>query len=179
MFALRARLRRTLAVFASASFLLATFSALLGSAQPAFAQSLYGTGDVGYDISYPNCSTTIQAKASNGSSYSFAVVGVTGGKAFTQNSCLATEFSNAAVSTKSLYMNLNYPVGTTASNGDTGPAGKCTRADKSCQAYNYGWNAAQNADQYASYQNAQASIWWLDIETGNSWSPKTTLNAQV
>ena len=76
-------------------------------------------------------------------------------------------------------MNLQYPIGTTASYAMNGPKGKCSQKDKECQAYNYGWNAAEDAYNYALKQGAASSRWWLDIETANSWSAKTALNEQV
>lgn len=61
----------------------------------------------------------------------------------------------------------------------TGPKGNCSKKDKVCQSYNYGYNAAQFSYQYAISQNASSPMWWLDIETANSWSAKTSLNDLV
>ncbi|GAC1640605.1 MAG: hypothetical protein NVS4B12_02150 [Ktedonobacteraceae bacterium] len=137
-----------------------------------FAAGIYLGGTTGNDISYPQCSTSSYPKNS------FGVVGVTGGRAFTDNSCLTQEFAWAkALSTPaSLYMNLNSPIGPTASKGMTGPYGNCSKKDKLCQAENYGYNAAQDAYNYATSKSASSSMWWLDIETGNSWSSSMTLN---
>jgi hypothetical protein len=73
-------------------------------------------------------------------------------------------------------MNLNSPIGSTASEGMTGPYGHCRKADKRCQAENYGYNAAQYASRYAASQGAFSSMWWLDIEKANSWSSSPSLN---
>lgn len=149
--------------------------ALAGSAD-VLASGIYSGGSTGYDVSYPQCGGTPPAP------YAFGIVGVTGGRAFSQNGCLASEYVWAAAASStapSLYMNLNYPIGTTASQGMSGPKGPCARGDKSCQAYNYGWNAAQDAYAYAMASNAASDYWWLDIETSNSWSAKTSLNQQV
>jgi hypothetical protein len=136
------------------------------------AAGIYSSGTYGNDISYSQCSATSYP------TNSFGIVGVTGGRAFTHNSCLSTEFSWAShlSSPASLYMNLNSPIGSTASNGNTGPYGTCAKNDKLCHAENYGYNAAQDAFTYAQQQGASASQWWLDIETGNSWSSSATLN---
>ncbi len=138
----------------------------------AFAYGIYTGGTTGNDISYPQCSTSSYPQNS------FGIVGVTGGRAFTDNSCLAKEFAwaKALSTTASLYMNLNSPIGSTASKGMTGPYGNCKKTDKLCQAENYGYNAAQDAYTYAQQQGANSSQWWLDIETGNSWSSSSTLN---
>jgi hypothetical protein len=139
------------------------------------AAGIYTGGTYGNDISYPQCGSSTSSFPRN----SFGIVGVTGGRAFTDNSCLATEFSWASTLSStlaSLYMNLNSPIGSTASKGMTGPYGNCTKKDKLCQAENYGYNAAQDAYTYAQQQGAGSSQWWLDIETGNSWSSSPTLN---
>lgn len=144
------------------------------------ASSPYKPGSVGYDVSYPNCSQSINPLASNGSTYSIAIVGVTGGRAFTSNGCLSSEFTTAekATSAPSLYMNLNAPVGSTASEANKGPK-KCARNDKVCMSYNYGYQAALNAVSTATNAHASSSTWWLDIETGNSWSSNQTANYAV
>ena len=144
------------------------------------ASSPYSSGSVGYDVSYPNCSQSINPLASNGSTYSLAIVGVTGGRAFTSNGCLSQEFTTAekATSTPSLYMNLNAPVGSTASEANKGPK-SCKRNDKVCMSYNYGYQAALSAQSYATNQGATSSSWWLDIETGNSWSTNQSANFAV
>jgi hypothetical protein len=133
--------------------------------------SIAGIG--GNDISYPQCKVT-----SYPLSAAFGVVGVTGGRAFRYNSCLAREFAWAAELSMppSLYMNLNAPIGPTASKGMTGPYGSCAKKNMACQAANYGYNAAQYAFNYAQQQGAGATMWWLDIETANSWFSNTSLN---
>jgi hypothetical protein len=156
--------------------LAAALLALLGVGM-AFAAGIYPASSTGYDVSYPQCGEAYPALP-----FAFGIVGVTSGRAFSQNSCLAGEYAWATKQgtiAAALYMNLNYPVGTTASEGMSGPAGNCSRADKTCQAYNYGWNAAQAAYSYALSQGAVSLNWWLDIETANSWSAKTALNQQV
>ncbi len=132
----------------------------------------YTSGTTGYDISYPQCSSSSLPTGA------FGVIGATGGRAFTANSCLASEYSwvqNGTTTAPSLYMNLNYPAGSTASEGNSGPAGTCAKSNKACFAYNYGYNAAA----YAFARGASSTMWWLDIETGNSWSKTQSLNDDV
>ena len=139
----------------------------------------YSSGTVGNDISYPNCPNNFPTGSS------FGIVGVTGGRAFTTNSCLRQEFAWASGLNggsnpgAALYMNLNAPVGPTARDGLTGPLGSCSHKDKACIAYNYGYNAASAAYKYAVKEGATSSSWWLDIETSNSWSPKPYLNKKT
>jgi hypothetical protein len=136
------------------------------------AHGIYTGGTKGNDISWPQCGT------SSFPQNSFGIVGVTGGRAFTENPCLSQEFvwAHALSTPASLYMNLNSPIGSTASKGMTGPYGNCKKNDKLCQAENYGYNAAQYAYTYAQQQGASSSQWWLDIEIANSWSSSATLN---
>jgi hypothetical protein len=137
-----------------------------------FAYGFYPGGTKGNDISFPQCGT------SSNPQHSFGIVGVAGGRAFTDNPCLSNEFAwaHALLTPTSLYMNLNSPIGPTASQGMTGPYGHCKKSDKLCQAENYGYNAAQAAYTYAQQQGASSSQWWLDIEIANSWFSSTTLN---
>lgn len=169
-------LRRRPAVgFGSFCLLVASLLSPFASTALASSGSPYGTGRIGYDVSYPNCSQSI-----NGSAYSFAVVGVTGGRAFSSNGCLSQEFNAAKAVTPapSLYMNLNAPVGSTAKEANLGPQ-KCARNDKACQSYNYGYQAALDAMETADSAVVSSTTWWLDIETGNSWSSNQSANFAV
>jgi hypothetical protein len=146
-------------------------AALLSFASTALAATnpYLGVGS-GFDVSYPQCDKPDP-------SGSFGIVGVTGGKAFTSNTCFEAEYAGVRAGQASIYMNLNAAVGSTAGNGLTGPytsSGSCSHGDKTCQAYNYGWNAAQHAYRLAGAHSA--STWWLDIETANSWQAQTALN---
>ena len=133
----------------------------------------FTSGSTGADVSWPNCSATYPTSAA------FGIVGVTGGRAFTANSCFSTEWAWAnSTGLPALYLNLNAPVGSTSSYGMAGPK-TCKRNDKLCLSYNYGWQAAQWAYQQAKSAGASASTWWLDVETGNSWSSSTAANDQV
>ena len=143
--------------------------------QPHSTAYAYPTGGSGYDVSFPQCGAALPETGD------FGVVGATGGRAFTENPCISSEFqwAESASRAPTFYMNLNFPSGSTASEGVTGPAGTCGPADLRCGAYNYGWNAASFAFAWAKQNNASASLWWLDIETVNSWSPDVSLNDAV
>lgn len=163
--------RRSIPAIAVAAFsaLLLLFSSVLASG------GTYPAAATGNDISFPQC----------GGSYppiqSFGVVGVNGGRPFTQNPCLVSEFAwaSAAVTKPSLYMNTSGAFGTTAYNGNSGPAGTCRQGDDSCIAYNYGYNAASYSYAYASSLGASARQWWLDVEIANSWWAQSALNRRV
>ncbi len=140
----------------------------------AYAGGAYPPGSTGYDISFRQCGSAYPPTP-----FAFGIVGVTSGRAFDHNACLSDEFTWARQSSPSLYMNLNAPIGTTSKYGLSGPKGNCTQKDKACIAYNYGWNAAKDAFDYAGSSGATSSDWWLDIETSNSWSANTSLNEQT
>lgn len=146
-----------------------------GTAVVAYAFGVYPAGTDGADIGYPQCAGAYPPVAG------FGIVGVTHGRAFTYNGCLAEEFdwARSAASPPSVYMNINAAVGSTASRGNSGPAGSCRASDKLCRNYNYGYNAAQDAYAYAASRAVTASTWWLDVETANSWLTQTAINDEV
>ena len=140
--------------------------------------ALAGPSPTGLDISWPQCHGGVPALAA---SPSLVIVGVTGGRAFTQNPCFASEYrwATAQGAAPAFYMNLNYPGSSTAARGQTGPSGTCQIVDASCHAFNYGYNAGQDAFTYAHSVGASSFGWWLDVETVNSWSTNPSLNVQV
>lgn len=147
-------------------------AALLGLAVavPMVAQAAgpFASNTTGFDISYPQCNSGLQQTGS------FGIVGVSGGKAFTQNPCFAAEYDHAKTTgLVSIYMNLNAPVGKTARANTSGPVA-CAPNDQICQAHNYGWNAATAAVLAADQR--KAATWWLDIEIANSWAGKAAIN---
>jgi hypothetical protein len=117
----------------------------------------------GYDISYPQCSGSTTTATFSGNSV--AVIGVTHGRPYTINSCFVDEYAKAP-SMRSVYMNLAAPVGKSATKDRTSVPKACNSGNKACQGYNYGFNAAGEA--YAASGNT-GGVWWLDIETANSW----------
>jgi hypothetical protein len=105
-------------------------------------------------------------------------VGTSDGLAFSDNPCLAQEYSWAVTASRSpaLYMSTADP-GAQSIHWTTSAPKPCsgTSADLGC-AYNYGWNAANHAFTYATSQHAVATVWWLDIETANTWSTNLAAN---
>jgi hypothetical protein len=146
--------------------ILAGLAVVLFSGGVAAAQGQYPSGTTGVDVSWPNCSASISKTA-------FGIVGVTGGKNFTQNSCLKAEASHFV--NLSLYLNSGYPGQSTGINYQNAPKA-CATTDLNCLAYNYGYNAGQFAYNYAQNNGVYANSWWLDVETMNTWSGDTTQN---
>ena len=145
-----------------------------GTAGPVgiFGTSGYASGAAGYDISWPQCGGAYPPHAGIG------VIGVEHGYSFSTNQCLASEASWAG-SSLSLYINLDSPGGSNTAAFMSGPAGACRSGDLTCESYNWGYNNAVYAYQAASSRGLHAGAWWLDVETGNSWSANTTANDSV
>lgn len=138
--------------------------------------SVYPSSNVGFDLSY-------NALSYPSGRFSFGIIGISGGKAFVHNSRLASEYSWTQFGTiaPTVYMNLNAPYGSTvAGNIDTPkscPASDATStAPTACEGYNYGYNAAKDAYNYAQSAKVSSRLWWLDIEEANSWSPDVVVN---
>ena len=72
-------------------------------------------------------------------------------------------------------MNTGYPGAAIASHYAANPR-HCPLSNDVCLAYNYGFNAAGYALLYAASQNAHSTVWWLDVETENSWSANHQTN---
>jgi hypothetical protein len=154
-----------------------------------------GPSTVGYDISYPQCGGPFPTNPA------FGIVGVNRGIVFSPNPCLGagngpSELAWAGGLQAQLYANTGNPgpaLSTHWPNGQTFPL-ECNTAaspgsDTANCAYDYGWNAA--ADSYQTAVRAYvslglapagatstpvANVWWLDVETGNSWRSDVSLN---
>ncbi len=125
------------------------------------AASLYPPGSIGADVSSPNCGAQIPANAT------FGIVGVTNGTDYSTNPCLAaqaTHFPKAL----SLYANSGWNDHSAHLNPSSPKA--CPAADADCLAYNYGYNAGLFADDAATAAGVSSDVWWLDVESDNSWN---------
>ena len=131
----------------------------------------YVPGQNGYDVSFPQCGGPLPGGGA------FGIVGVNDGRAFTHDPCLAT-LASWAGPTQSAYINLNAPPPGSAQ-ALNGPAGQCAGNDTGCMAYNYGYNAAVDAYRYGTSQGVNAGVWWLDIETSNTWDSNKFNNSRT
>ncbi len=132
----------------------------------AFASGPYSSGTTGYDVSYPNCGVTPPG--------AFAIVGVNGGRPFSSNSCLGAEYTAAPQSPlPSLYINTGYSGAYRKSitSGCSGRVVAVTGSNAQKQAWAIG---CSEADTSISYAARSASMWWVDVESGNSWSTSNT-----
>lgn len=143
--------------------------------------SPYFSSTLGYDLSY----NTVAYPAE---SFGFAVMGVTGGKAFVHNPRISSEYQWTKFASKTaatVYMNLNAPYGSAVVANIITPKACPPRAAGSsatsteptvCEGYNYGYNAAKDSYTYATGAGVISSLWWLDIEEANSWSNDPSVN---
>lgn len=129
------------------------------------ASSIYASGNVGVDVSYPNCSSLIPV-------VNFGVVGVTNGIVYGHNSCLAREASH--FNNLSLYVNTG--LNTSSSSAYYVQAQVGCNGDVNCAAYNYGYKAATDAISYAYTQGVVSENWWLDVENSNTWNKDVIQN---
>ena len=147
-----------------ASFV-SVLAGLLFVATPISAQSLDASGGKGLDVSWSNCSDSIP-KAD------FGIVGTSDGLGYSENPCLASEaghFQNL-----SLYVN----TGWYAQSNHINPSSpkNCKSTNEDCLAYNYGYNAGLYAINYADSLGLKSNVWWLDVETDNTWSTHPSQN---
>jgi hypothetical protein len=123
----------------------------------------------GNDVAEPNCAEAIPKDSG------FGLVGITGGKNFNHNSCLATEAKQFPI--LFLYANSDF-LGTKAALAYQNTPQRCQATDTSCLAKNYGFNAGLDAASYARSQHVVARAAYLDVETENDWSSNTAANYQ-
>lgn len=145
---------------------------------------------LGIDVSWPQCGRKLPTNQA------FAIVGVNGGIATTTNECLADQLvwgSKSVGGTNQellqLYVNTANPGGLSTpswpkSNTDTAgdltanPYDVCDGSDSLACAWQYGWNRAEEdvrlrfvpaATTARANADPAAYIWWLDVETENTW----------
>lgn len=145
---------------------------------------------LGIDVSWPQCGKQLPT------TQAFGIVGVNGGLATTTNPCLKDQLVWASRSVGGtpqailqLYVNTANPGGLNtaswpgnntdpAGNNTSNPYGACNGSDSLACAWQYGWNRSveavrdrfQPAAAQAGVSTSPASyIWWLDVETENTW----------
>jgi hypothetical protein len=145
---------------------LAVIAAVAIATGTAAAQGPYASGTTGTDVSWPNCSSSVPKTF-------FGIVGVTGGKGFSPNSCFKSEAAKFIAPT--LYVNTGYPGQSYGLKYQNAPK-TCLTTDLNCLAYNYGYNAGQYAANFSQSQGVTSPTWWLDVETMNTWTKDTNQN---
>jgi hypothetical protein len=157
---------------------------LLVIAAPAEAATTAGPGN---DVSWPQCGKALPK------GQTFGVVGVNNGLANNTNPCLKTQLTWAGTSTGgtgqplvALYVNTGNPgkagswwptSNTYGGTAVANPYGQCSAGayDEACS-YMYGYAKAYDDANIRGITGPAAYMWWLDVETGNSWSTNTGAN---
>ncbi|BCW75484.1 hypothetical protein NicSoilB11_18090 [Arthrobacter sp. NicSoilB11] len=145
------------------------------------------TAGPGNDVSWPQCGQTLPK------SQTFAIVGVNNGLANNTNPCLAAELSWARTSKGGTGQPLVALCVNTANPGAAGswwpssntyggttvpnPYGQCTSGSVGAVcSYMYGYAKAYDDANIRGVSNPASYTWWLDVETGNSWSTDRVAN---
>ncbi|MDQ1513052.1 MAG: hypothetical protein QOC59_894 [Microbacteriaceae bacterium] len=183
------RIRLVLASLAAVAGLLAAPAAAL-AAEP--APQVAST--VGHDVSHPQCDGAGTLILPTGQA--FGIVGVNGGIATISNPCLDSELAWASASNGTtaqapvaVYVNTANP-GLEASwwpaanrtvlgTAVPGAPGTCRHAPGPACAYVYGYSLAEQDMRRPAIGLPLGTIWYLDVEEANTWSPSTTANRAV
>ncbi|MET3952086.1 hypothetical protein ABIB29_002946 [Arthrobacter sp. UYEF36] len=170
-----------------------TLGLLLLGGGPAAAAPPRNAEPVGIDVSWPQCGKTLPKQPA------FAIVGVNNGLANTTNPCLATQLAWADTAPSpaltaqprvALYVNTANPglQGSwwPSSNQYGGvdvpnPYGVCGSGANDFRAcsYMYGYAKAYDDATIRGVENPENYLWWLDVETENSWQPDKAANVAV
>ena len=110
---------------------------------------------LGYDVSHPQCKKALPTDGG------FAIVGITGGHPFSSNKCVGDQLKWAVTkSGHAVYVNSAFP-------GSGDPVA-------------YGTSIADDAVTREHAQSSRGTaVWWLDVETANTWAGTTQQNASV
>lgn len=181
-------MKKILYVLSVAFFVIAITTVPSYAARPTGGSSV--KTPLGIDVSWPQCGKTLPGN------HAFGIVGVNGGLATTTNNCMKDQLvwaSKALGGTQQekiqLYVNTANPGGLNteswpqdnidpAGNAAANPYGSCDGSDSLSCAWQYGWDRALQdvRDRFipaATEANINTSpsayIWWLDVETENTW----------
>jgi len=157
--------------------LLAVLGLAGGALLAPLASAVPGPG-VGYDVSWPQCTsrsaTTSKPLPQGGA---FGIVGVNNGAPENYNPCFAEQYAWAVGSTPAapaLYVNAANPVGAGQKwTAYAGPQPCSTAADDVGCAYDYGytWGTASPAHLDAIGTEVRPLRWWLDVELCSGCNP--------
>ena len=144
---------------------------LLGLVTFGLKNSVFADAPLTVDLSWPNCGAKFVDLTPSG------VVGINNGLDHSKNPCLESQtqlFHNSYA----LYLNTGYP-GVSYGIKFASYPNNCQLNNYLCIAYNYGYDNALYSIKYASEQNAHSFVWWLDVESDNSWTNSYQQNRQA
>ncbi len=154
----------------------------------------YTSGTTGYDASYPQC-PAVAISGSPSPTPGFAIIGLGDGRPFTTNPCISTLWGQAA----SLFSNNGADISGYFNSGYSGAYAKnidsyCSAASstisvgsglskRTTSQYQQAWAIGCSEADYQMAVNltigtngVNPATWWVDVETGNSWSTNVMLN---
>ena len=156
------------------------------NADLASASSAIPAASLGYDISFPQCSSNLPTPVG------FGIVGVNDGHPFSVNPCLARELqwaTSTLTASPEFYANTANPGPVNNASWPTlqQTPQVCFGANSVACSYDYGWNAARGSFDNAVVAETQIGTpspsaaaaqarWWLDVESGNAWETIRTTN---
>jgi hypothetical protein len=167
-----------------------TLGLVLLGGSPASAATASTSGP-GIDVSWPQCGKTLPKQPV------FAIVGVNHGLANNTNPCLASQLAWAKTAKSpaataqprvALYVNTANParqgswwpmLNTYNGVKVTNPYGNCALGSLKACSYMYGWAKASDDAKRRGVSNPQSYLWWLDVETENTWQEDKAANVAV
>lgn len=133
----------------------------------------YESGNVGVDISWPQCGTANETP----SGFDFGIVGVNAGLWFSTNPCLQEEAANFPGGELNLYVNTEW--NSNSAHVNTTSPEACAPGDELCAAYDTGYSAGVYAVQAAIAAGVPVNVrWFEDVEPDATWSNDTAQNIQ-
>lgn len=133
----------------------------------------YESGNVGVDVSWPQCGTANATPTGA----DFGIVGINAGLTYSANPCLKTEADNFPGNRLNLYVNTAW--NSESVHIDPNSPRTCTTGDENCLAYNYGYNAGVTAVNAALDAGVSVNTRiWEDVEPDATWSADTGQNIQ-
>jgi len=177
--------RPILAVLAGAAVLVATLPAAAAAttATTTTATTTATAPLAGQDVSWPQCPAgrggySLPMPAA---SAAFVIVGLTGGRGFTTNPCLASQAGWAKTRgiRTAAYLVPTYP--TRAEFGRWGRVGPARPTSLQGRAYNVGWAQAADAIGVLRRSGLRAKAVWIDVEANRKrpWSSDTDANTAL
>lgn len=131
----------------------------------------YASGNVGVDISWPQCGTPDETP----SGADFGIVDANDGLGYSTSPCLENEAANFPGDQLNLYVNTGW--NSSSVHIDPDSPRTCATGDENCLAYNYGYNAGIYAANAAAGVGININTrWWEDVESDATWSNDTVQN---
>ncbi len=129
----------------------------------------YAGLELGYDLSYPQCKQGDRPLAGA----RFSIVGLNNGRAYTTNPCFKRQWAKA-LRPRSIYLNSGYYAPNllrTTKDCRVAAQRRLPSADTAHRdAYAIGCGEAEHALAVAQgYGATGAAMWWVDVESSNSW----------